>query len=100
MAHAALAEDSLVDDSYPGRGREIDAPALALDNEIHRQARAHQPRFLERFKAFDRIPVDHLYPLASLDSRYRRWTARLHPPDARRMLNPAKGQEHAGENHE
>ena len=100
MTHAALAEDALVDDRYPGRRREVDVVALALDDEVHRQTGAHQGRFLKRFKAVDRIPVDRLYHVAGLKPGCRRWTARLDPPNARHVLDPAEGHEHAGENYE
>ena len=100
MAHAAFAEHPLVDDGDPGRRRQVEVMALALDDEVHRQTGAHQRQFLKRFKAIDRIPVNRLYQVAGLKPGRRRRTARLDPPDARRMFDPAKGHEHAGENDE
>ena len=82
------------------RRRDIDRLALAIDNEVHRQTGAHQRRFLKRFKAVDRIPVDRLYQVAGLKPGRRGRTARLDPPDARHMLNAPEGHEHAGENDE
>ena len=72
--------------------------ALAIDHEAHRQAGAHQRRFLKRLKAVDRIPVDRLHQVAGLEAGGRGRAARLDPPDARHMFNPAEGHEHAGEN--
>ena len=100
MTHATLAENALVDDGYLGRRRKVDVVALALDHEVHRQTGAHQRRFLKRFKAVDRIPVDRLYQVAGLKPGRRSRAARLDPPNARHMLNPAEGHEHAGENDE
>ena len=100
MTHAAFAENALVDDGYFWRRRKVDVVALAIDDEVHRQTGAHQRRFLKRFKAVDRIPVDRLYQVAGLKSGRRRRAARLDPPDARHMLNPAEGHEHAGKNDE
>src|ERR1700722_5050596 len=100
MAHAALAEDALVANRYPRRGRDIDLLALAIDDEVHRKTGAHQGRFLKRFKAVDRIPVDRLYQVARLKPGRRRRAARLDSPDARHMFNAPEGHEHAGENDE
>src|ERR1700723_1682663 len=100
MTHATLAEDALVDDSHLRRRREIDIAALALNDEGHRQTGAHQRRFLKRFKAIDRIPVDRLYQIAGLKPGGRGRGARLDPPNTRDMLNAAESHEHAGENDE
>src|ERR1700722_1856779 len=100
MAHAALAEDALVANRYPRRGRDIDLLALAIDNEVHRQTGAHQGRFLKRFKAVDRISVDRLYQVTGLKPGRRRRTARLDPPDSRHMFNAPERHEHASENDE
>ncbi len=100
MTHAALAEDALVDNSYPRRRRDINLLALAIDNEVHRQTGAHQGGFLKRFKAVDRISIDRLYQVAGLKPGRRRRTAGLDPSNARRMFNAPEGHEHAGENDE
>ena len=72
--------------------------ALAVDDEAHRQTGAHQRRFLKRLKAVDRISVDRLHHVAGLEPGCRSRAAHLNPPNARHMLNPAEGHEHAGEN--
>ena len=100
MAHAALAEHALIDDGDLGRRRELDVAALAFDDEAHRQTRAHQRQFLKLFKAVDRIPIDRLDEVAGLKPGRRRRTVGLDSADARQMLHPAKGHEHAGEDHE
>src|SRR3984885_4414171 len=100
MTHATLAENALVNDGYVGRRGEIDAVALALYHEIHGQTGAHKRRFLKRFKAIDRIPVDRLYQIAGLKPGGRSRGARLDPANARHMLNSPEGHEHAGENDE
>ncbi len=100
MAHPALAEHALVDDGDLGRRRKVDVAPLPVDDEAHRQPGAHQRRFLKRFKAVDRLAVDRLDDVAGLKPRRRRRTVRLDPPDSGHMLDPAKGHEHPGENHE
>src|ERR1700722_16043853 len=100
MTHATLAENALVDDSYLGRRGEVDIIALALHHEVHGQTGAHKRRFLKRFKAIDRIPIDRLYQIAGLKPRGRSRGARLDPANARHMLNSTEGHEHSGENDE
>src|ERR1700753_1939260 len=98
MPHAALAENALVDDGDLWRRREVDVAALTLDYKSHRQAGAHQRRFLKRFKAIDRISVNRLYEIASLKASGRGRGAGLDPTYARYMLDTAESHEHAGEN--
>src|SRR5271168_4170375 len=100
MAHATLAENALVDDGNLGRRREVDVLALALNHEVHRQTGAHKRRFLKRFKAIDRIPVDRLYQIAGLKPGGRSRGACLDPANTRYMFNAPEGHEHAGENDE
>src|SRR5580693_3821461 len=100
MTHATLAENALVDDGNPRRRREVDVDALALNHEVHGQTGAHKRRFLKRFKAIDRIPVDPLHQIAGLKPGSRSRGARLYPANASHMLNSPEGHEHAGENDE
>src|ERR1700733_14950812 len=100
MTHTTLAENALVDDSNLRRRREVDVGALAVNHEVHGQTGAHQRRFLKRFKAIDRIPVNRLYQIAGLKPARRSRGASLDPAYTRHMLNAAEGHEHAGENDE
>src|SRR6202453_3931341 len=100
MTHATLAENALVDDGNPRRRREVDVDALALNHEVHGQTGAHKRRFLKRFKAIDRIPVDPLHQIAGLKPGSRSRGARLYPANASHMLNSPEGHEHAAENDE
>src|SRR5271154_3285458 len=100
MTHATLAENALVDDGYPGRRREVDVVALALNHEVHGQTGAHKGRFLKRFKAIDQTPVDRLYQVARLKPGGRSRGAHPYPANTRHMLNAPEGHEHAGENDE
>ena len=100
MAHAALAEHALIDDRNFRRGGQVDVVSLAFNDETHRQAGAHQRRFLQRLETVDRLAIDGFDQVSGPETGRGRRAVQFDPPDAGRVLDPAEGHEHPGEDHE